>query len=116
MDPDESEASVSSPAHTTFMNLFAESAQVTGNARESNDEVFCRSNLIMKAKTRVETKDRQKGIANKCSAILQKRENDRKFREKTSLEETATARPTCRDAGSKKAFPQIEALVQQPHR
>ena len=53
MDPDDrSEASVMSP--TTFTNIFAESAHVTQNARESDDDVIRPSNMIMKAKTRVE--------------------------------------------------------------
>ena len=58
MDPDDrSEASVMSPAPTTFTNIFAESVHVTQSAQESDDDVIRPSNMIMKAKTRVEIED-----------------------------------------------------------
>ena len=111
MDPDDrSEASVMSPAPTTFTNLFAESAQVTQSAPESNDDVFRPSNMIMKAKTRVEIEDRQRESPRNAALYYEKERMNEKFKEQTSLTETARTRPTYRDVGSRKAFPQIGSL------
>ena len=111
MDPDDrSEAPVICPAPTTFMNLFAESAQVTQSAQQSDVDVFCPSNMIMKAKTRVEIEDRQGESPRNAALYFEKERMTENSKEQTSLAETARVRPTCRDVGSRKAFPQIDSL------
>ena len=108
MDPDDrSEASVMSPAPTTFTNIFAESTHVTQSARESDDDVIRPSNMIMKAKTRVEIEDRQRESPRNAALYYEKERMTEKFKEQTSLAETAR---TSTDVGSRKAFPQIDSL------
>ena len=61
IDPDDrSKAPVTSPAPSTCTNLFAEAAQVARSPLESDDDVFCPSNMIMKTKTSAEKEDRQR--------------------------------------------------------
>ena len=116
MDSDDiSEASVISPAPTTFTNLFAKSAQVMQSAQESDDDMFCPSNMIMKTKTRVEIEDRQRESPRNAALYFKKERMTEKLKEQTSLLETARARPTCRDVGSRKTFPQIDSLSSNDH-
>ena len=111
MNPDDrSEAAVMSPALTTFTNLFAETAQVTQSAQESDDDVIRPSNMIMKAKIKVEIEDRQRESSRNAALYYEKERMTKKFKEQTSLVETARTRPTYRDVGSRKAFPQIDSL------
>ena len=108
MNPDDrSEAAVMSPALTAFTNLFAESAQVTQSAQESDDDVIRPSNIIMKAKTRVEIEDRQRESPRNAALYCEQERMTKKFKGQTSLAETAR---TSRDVGSRKAFPQIDSL------
>ena len=110
MDPDDrSEASVMSPAPTTFTNIFAESTRVTQSARESDDDVIRPSNMIMKAKTKVEIEDRPRESPRNAALYYEKERMTEKFKEQTSLAETARTRPKYRDVGSRKAFPQIDS-------
>ena len=92
MNPDDrSEAAVMSPAPTTFTNLFAESAQVTQSAQESDDDVTRPSNMIMKAKTRVEIEDRPRESPRNAALYCEQDRMTEKFKEQTSLAETARA-------------------------
>ena len=74
-----------SPAPTTFTNLFAESAQVTQSAQESDDDVFRPSNMIMKAKTKVEIEDRQRESPRNAALYYEKERMTEKFKGRLAL-------------------------------
>ena len=84
---DRNEVLVTSPAPTTFTNLFAKSAQVTRSVLESDNDVFCPSNMTMKAKARAEIEDRQKELQRNADLYFEREKITEKFKEQTSLAE-----------------------------
>ena len=103
---DISESSVTSPALTTFTNLFDESSQVTQSISEFNNGVFCSCDLGM----RVEIEDRQRELPRNAALYFERKRMTKKIKEQTSLAETAKARTTCKNLGSRTAFPKTDSL------